>query len=207
MPAYVALPDDVSAPRPVVVAAHGAGDGPRYQCEFWRELLLARAFVLCPTGQPLGKSEEEGHYYKTHHELEREVLAAVEALRAEYGTHLAPGPFVYVAYSQGATMGALMLPAHGNLFSRIVLVEGGFEQWNVSAAKKLRTSGAERVLLVCGTRSCRRGAERSLEWLKKAGLEARLEMVPGGGHTYGGAVAERLQQSLAWVFDGDERFR
>ncbi len=205
-PAVVELPPDDGSCYPVVVAAHGAGDGPRYQCAFWRELLGERAIVLCPTGLPLGKSDEDGHYYKDHLELEREVLAAVSALRTEFADEIAPGPFVYVAYSQGATMGSLMLPPHGDVFQRLVLIEGGFEQWNVPIAKRFREAGGKRVLFACGTKGCNRGAERSAEWMKQAGLDARVEYVPGGGHTYGGAVGERMLSSLDWVLSGDPRF-
>jgi predicted esterase len=204
-PVLVSLPADRSKPSPVVVAAHGAGDGPRYQCEFWRELLEARTFVLCPTGVPFGNTDEEGHFFRNHLELEREVMNAAAALRAAYGDQIAPGPLVYAAYSQGATMGALMLPAHGDVFTRLILIEGGFSQWNVPIGRKFRGAGGERVLFACGTRSCNKGAERSAAWLEQAGLEARVEYVPGGGHTYGGAVGERVASSLDWVFEGDVR--
>jgi predicted esterase len=191
----------------VLVAAHGAGDGPRYQCEFWRELLRARAFVLCPAGVPLGSTEEEGHFYENHHELEREVLAAGQALRVTYGAKIAVGPWVYAGYSQGATMGALMLPAHGDVFPSLILIEGGGGQWNVAIAKKFVESGGKRVLFACGTQSCASGAARSASWLQQAGLAVRVEHVAGGGHTYGGQVGQRVAESLTWVFEGDERFR
>ncbi len=205
--AIVSLPEDMSSPRPVVLGAHGAGDGPRYQCEFWRELVEARVFVLCPAGLPLGKRDEDGHYFRDHNELEREVLAAVQALREKYGAKIAPGPMVYGAYSQGATMGALMLPKHGALFSRLILIEGGYSQWNVPIAKKFLASGGERVLFACGTKTCNAGAVKSAEWLEQAGLEARVEYEAGGGHIYGGTVGDRVRKSLDWLLEGDERFR
>jgi predicted esterase len=205
--AIVSLPESVTSPRPVILGAHGAGDGPRYQCEFWRALIAARAFVLCPAGLPLGKREEDGHYFRDHNELEREVIAAVGALRARYGAKIAPGPMVYGAYSQGATMGALMLPSHGDTFSRLVLIEGGYSQWNVPIAKKFLASGGERVLFACGTKTCNAGAVKSAEWLEQAGLEARVEYEAGGGHIYGGTVGDRVRKSLDWLLEGDARFR
>jgi predicted esterase len=207
LPAVVALPADWSRPRPALVAAHGAGDGARWQCEMWRHLLAARGFVLCPAGVPFGKDPEAGAFFRNHHELEREVLAALEALREAYGDALAPGPLVYTGYSQGATMGALMLVNHGDVFDRLVLVEGGYGEWNVSIAKRYGASGGQRVLFACGIRTCDTKARRSADALRRAGLDARVEYAEGAGHTYGGPVAEKVLMALDWVLEDDPRWR
>lgn len=206
-PAIVATPRDTSRLRPALVAVHGAGDGPQWQCAFWRELLEARAFVLCPTGVPFGSSPREGYFFRNHYELEKEVLAAVDAFRSTLGDRLEPGPLVYAGYSQGATMGALMLTAHGDVFPRLILIEGGYSEWNVSIAKKFAQSGGERILFACGIRSCRAKAERSAEWVSKAGLASRVEYAEGAGHTYGGLVADKLHAALDWVLEGDRRWQ
>lgn len=206
-PAMVALPADLSRPRPALVAAHGAGDGARWQCEMWRHLLAARGFVLCPAGVPFGKDPDAGAFFRNHHELEREVMAALAALREVYGDALAPGPLVYAGYSQGATMGALMLVNHGDTFDRLVLIEGGYSEWNVSIAKKYGASGGQRVLFACGIRTCDAKARRSADALRRAGLDARVEYAAGAGHTYGGAVAERVFGALDWVLEADPRWR
>lgn len=205
--AIVATPRDGSRPRPALVAVHGAGDGPQWQCAFWRELLEAKAFVLCPTGVPLGKSPREGYFFRNHYELEEEVLAAVEALRSTLGDRLEPGPLVYAGYSQGATMGALMLVAHGDVFPRLILIEGGYSEWNVSIAKTFAQGGGRRILFACGIRSCRTKADRSAEWAAQAGLASRVEYAEGAGHTYGGRVADKVHAALDWVFEGDRRWQ
>lgn len=207
LPAVLGLPRDSSRPRPVLVAAHGAGDGPRWQCELWRQLLAARGFVLCPAGVPFGKEPDTGYFFRNHHELEREVMAAVAALRAAYGEAVDPGPMVYTGYSQGATMGALMLVDHGDTFERLVLIEGGYGEWNVSIAKEYGSGGGRRVLFACGIRTCRNKAQRSAAALERAGLEARVEYAEGAGHTYGGPVAEKVFGALDWVLEGDPRWR
>lgn len=206
-PAIVATPRDESRPQPALVAVHGAGDGPQWQCAFWRELLDAKAFVLCPTGVPFGKSPREGYFFRNHYELEKEVLSAVEALRTTLGDRLEPGPLVYAGYSQGATMGALMLVAHGDVFPRLILIEGGYSEWNVSIAKKFAQGGGRRVLFACGIRSCRTKADRSAEWVAQAGVASRVEYAEGAGHTYGGRVADKVHAALDWVFEGDRRWQ
>jgi hypothetical protein len=110
---------------------------------------------------PFGKSPEEGFFFRNHHELEREVLAAVDALRQAFSGSLDPGPLVYTGYSQGATMGALMLVGHGETFPRIALVEGGYSEWNVSIGKKFEASGGQRVLFACGGSGCKTKADAS----------------------------------------------
>lgn len=206
-PARVALPADLRRPRPGWVAAHGAGDGPSWQCAFWRELLEARAFVLCPAGVPLGKTPDDGYFFRNHHELEREVLAAVEALRAAYPDALDPGPLVYAGYSQGATMGSLMLAAHGVSFDRLVLVEGGYGEWTVGSARRFAASGGQRVLFACGITTCKKKAELSAQALERAGISTRVVHAPGGGHTYGGSVGREVRGALGWILEEDPRWR
>lgn len=46
----VAVPEGIRAPAPVLVAVLGIGDTPEEQCDVWRELVGAHAFVICPRG-------------------------------------------------------------------------------------------------------------------------------------------------------------
>src|SRR4051812_27841009 len=45
-PALLFVPPGTSH-RPLLVAAHGAGGDPQWDCEYWRRLTSDRAFVLC----------------------------------------------------------------------------------------------------------------------------------------------------------------
>jgi predicted esterase len=103
---------------------------------------------------------------------------------------------VYVAYSQGATMGALMLVNHGTLFPHLLLIEGGSGEWSLSRARRFRATGGRSVAIVCGTSPCAARAKRSRAVLEKAGLRARAEHVEGGGHAYWGVVGERARAIL-----------
>lgn len=205
-PAVVAAPEPAAGPLPLVVAAHGAGDTPESQCEVWSELVRLRAVVLCPRGKPIGRGGQNGYFYANHHELERELVAALAALRAQFGERIAAGPGIYAGYSQGATMGALMILKHGAEFPRLALIEGGFDVWSIGRAKAYRAAGGRRVLIACGTGHCRKHADASARWLTASGVEARSEHVAGGGHAYWGRVAERVQNALPWLLEGDERW-
>jgi predicted esterase len=202
----VAVPQAGSTPKPLLIATHGAGDTPAWQCQLWQQLIGARGFVLCPAGVPFSRSRNSGYFYRNHHLLEREVLAAVKALRTAYAGRVDTEAAVYTGYSQGATMGALMVVNHAAEFSRLVLIEGGHHEWNVTVAKKYKRGGGQRVLFACGVRYCKRGADKSAGYLDTAGVPARVEYVEGAGHIYDGPVAERVLASFEWLVEGDPRW-
>jgi len=189
-----------AAPRPLLVAAHGAGGDPQWDCDYWRRLTRDRAFVLCLRGTALG-GHSPGYFYRDHHALGRELSAAAGAARAREPRILA-GSGVYAGFSQGASMGAQILPEHAATFPYAVLIEG-FTAWNVPLARRFLGAGGRRALLVCGSRQCSRVAEPSAHWLEVAGGQARFEMIEGAGHTPAGLVMRRVEAALAWLLAGD----
>jgi predicted esterase len=196
--AVVVVPPDSQA-KPLLVVAHGAGGDSAWQCERWGELARGRFFVVCPTGVALRRGEAGSYYYPDHFALEREVTAVVGAARARYGARIAREHGVYAGYSQGATMGALMVVAHGSEFSHLLLIEGGSSDWTLERARRYRSTGGESVFIVCGTPSCARHARASVPVLERAGLRATSAYAEGGGHTELGPVgdhAARLLESL-----------
>jgi pimeloyl-ACP methyl ester carboxylesterase len=201
------LPKEQLHQEPLVLAAHGAGDTAQSQCEVWREIIGACGAILCIAGTPIGPGESNGYFFKNHLELEKEMLAAVAALRTELGEHIDDRDGVYVSYSQGGAMGSLMLPAHGELFSRLVLVEGGAWDWTLKRGQQFASTGGRRILFACGTAGCNRGARRSVQVLASSGLTVRHLDVPGGGHAYWGTVAESVAQLWPWVIEDDPRWQ
>jgi predicted esterase len=207
-PAVLVLPDRLDAPRPVLIAAHGAGDGPEWQCETWQAIVRGRGFILCPRGVRLNAdpSAPSGYFYRNHFTLEREVLAAVAALKRAYAREADTSAIVYTGYSQGATMGVLMLVGHAEQFPRLILVEGGNGDFSGAIARRYKEGGGVRVLFACGGAHCNGRAQRSAHALNAQQVEARVAYAPGAGHTYGGAVAERVAQAFDWVVAGDARW-
>lgn len=210
--AVVSIPLGASSPRPLLVVTHGAGGRPEPHCAFWRALLAARGFILCPRGSLLGslsEPEDQGFFYRDHHALEREVTAAMAALRARFGELVDDRAPMYAGFSQGATMGALAFVKRPAIFARLVLIEGGSgeaDEWTISGARAFRETGGARVLFACGRPHCFLAAKRTITYLDKAGVEGRVVHAAGAGHTYGGAVAEAVQGALAWITEGDARW-
>ncbi|RYZ03974.1 MAG: hypothetical protein EOO73_25285 [Myxococcales bacterium] len=194
LPAVLFVPAGTE-PRPLVVAAHGAGGSPEWECEYWSRLLREQSFVLCLRGTSLGKSG--GYYYRTQYALEAELVAAERAARARE-PRITPGG-TYVGFSQGSSMGSAIIAKHGAKFSRLVLVEG-FERWNVPRARTFAKSGGKRILFACGTKECQAVATESARWIERGGVQVRVEYAPGAGHTPLGEVQERVTSALPWLF-------
>lgn len=201
-PAVLSFPATRRTREPVLVAAHGAGDVPAEQCRAWREILGDRGIILCVAG-PRVAVHSEGRYFPDHFALERIVFASLESFRRAFPEIAAADRVVYAGYSQGATMGALMLPEHGATCPRLALVEGGFDGWSLRRAQAFATNGGARVLFACGTRHCRERAEASAATLRHAGVAARVVSDLSAGHTYGGAVAHVLAKSIDWLLSDD----
>ena len=182
-------------PRPLVVAAHGAGGTPEWECEYWSRLLRERSFVLCLRGTSMGKSG--GYYYRTQHALEAELVAAEHAARAAE-PRILPDSGTYVGFSQGSSMGSAMIAKHGQRFPQLALVEG-FERWNIPRARAFAKAGGKRVLFACGTKECNAVATESARWLERGGIAARVEYAAGAGHTPTGEVEERIARALPWL--------
>ncbi|HEY3493485.1 MAG TPA: hypothetical protein VGK73_02320 [Polyangiaceae bacterium] len=211
--AVVSLPLGAATPRPLLVAAHGAGDRAEWHCELWRRIVGDRAFVLCPRGRRTDvrvPREEAAYYYPDHHALEREVLAAVAALGERYGEALDATRAVYTGFSQGAIQGALVIARNPGLFPRAALVEGGngfFDEWSPWAARRYRKAGGERVLFGCGSPYCVRSAERCAGYLEKADVLARVVHAEGAGHSYGPAMEAELTKHFDWLVADDPRWQ
>lgn len=203
--ALVRLPDGTGK-APVLLVTHGAGGTAEAHCELWARIVKGKALLLCVRGKARGPNPADGEYYPDHVTLERETFAALAALRARYSARIADGPVLYAGFSQGATMGALMLVDHAQEVTRLVLVEGGFADWSVARARAFRERGGERVLFVCGRKGCAGPAKISAYWFKLAGVPARVEYVPGAGHSHDERVEARILATLPWLLEGDARW-
>ena len=194
------------AKAPVLVVTHGAGGTAEQHCQLWSRIIKQRAILLCLRGRARGTDPADGEYYPDHRALERETFAALSALRARYADRIAEGGVYYAGFSQGATMGALMLVEHAAEVTRLVLVEGGFKDWSVARARAFREHGGERVLFVCGQKVCADEARKAAYWFKLAGVPAQLQHVAGAGHSHDARIEARIVLALPWLTASDVRW-
>lgn len=201
--AVVSIPLGAKDRRPVLVALHGNYDRPEWQCEVWRDIAGARAFVLCPRGVPRDDApkSEDRWTYATLERTERELQAALEALGNRFPLHAVTDRVVFTGFSLGAIQGRGILKRGSKRFARAVLTEGGYDGMSPSSAKALADAGVERVLFACGQSACVAGARVAIRSLERAGIEARV--VSGGnvGHTYDGRVAQAIQREWSFIVE------
>lgn len=208
----VSLPIGATSRRPILVATHDAGDRPEWQCHVWRGIVKNRGFVLCPRGYPTNPyvpPEHTGFFYTDHHSLGREISRAIDALVARFPDHVDKSAPAYAGFSQGAIQGAILLPNHPARFSRAALIEGGygfFQEWNIPVSERWKKNGGDRVLLACGRLKCAEQARTTAYYMRRGGLVPRVLYVEGAGHSYGGAMEQRVKESFEWLIEGDPRW-
>lgn len=196
---YVAPPVGSTEPRPIVVAVHGAVDDPGLICSAWRLVTDVYPFVVCPAGAPVGKST---YVWSTTAALDSAIDEALGAVRARFGDRISPGPAIYVAFSQGANMAGAVVGRTSGRFSRVVLTEGGYRAFDLSAAKRLASAGGERVLFTCSQPGCASSFEGSRQSLVAAKIQARVSYSGPHGHSMPPAVRESIHGSLPWLVEG-----
>ena len=201
--AVVAVPVGATAPQPIVLATHGNYDHPEWQCSTWRGIVGPSGFVLCPRGiaRPDSPSPDDVRFtYASNAALEVEIEAALAALRARFGAHVAEAPIVYAGFSLGAIMGVAIAARakHPGRYATMVLVEGGHDRWTPATARAFAGAGGKRVLFGCGQASCLLDAKRAAGHLERAAVATKIVGVKDAGHDYGGRVAREVQ--AAWPF-------
>jgi predicted esterase len=207
------VPLGATSPRPVLVVTHGAGGRPEAECAFFREIVKGQGFILCPRGYSLDPNlppEQQGFFYPDHRALEREVRAAMAALPGAFAGYVDEHGAIYAGFSQGATMGALVIIRRPVLFERAIFIEGGVgesDEWTIAGARAFFEGGGKRVLLACGRPRCFAAAQRTAGYLEKAGLACRAVHGAGAGHTWGGAVGAAVIDAFPWLVEGDPRWR
>jgi len=192
---------------PLFVITHGAGGQAEWHCGHYEVMLGPSASLLCLAGKRMvARDPTRGYYYPDHVVLSSEIVAAREAIREKHAEALLGDSDVYVGYSQGATMGALAVAGYGAFFTRLLLVEGGFDSWSPALARKYKGGGGQRVLFVCGTEHCHRQAAKAASFLSIAGVEVKILYAPYAGHRPDGPVALRVREGLPWLLEGDPRY-
>jgi pimeloyl-ACP methyl ester carboxylesterase len=207
--AVIAVPVGATGQRPVLVATHGNYDRPEWQCEVWGRIVGARGFVLCPRGvrRPDSPSRDDLRYeYGTAQALEREIDAGLSALRQRFPKNVAEGPVVLAGFSLGAILGVTLAARRPEVFSRLVLIEGG-DQWTLANARLFGRKGGQRVLFACSQPGCAASARVAVATLRKAEVMADEVKGKSEGHTYVGDVMARYSERFAWVVEGDPRWQ
>jgi pimeloyl-ACP methyl ester carboxylesterase len=161
-----------------------------------------------PVARPdAGRIRQVGFYPVDVASVEREVSAALGALKARYGAYVSDHDVVYAGFSRGAFLGASVAAKHPDRFRRLVLIEGGQSPWQAESATAFARGGGRRVLFVCGQPQCVDESEQASATLRAQKVEAKVVQGAGEGHGYKKQVKEELRRSFDWVIEGDPQWR
>ncbi len=200
--AVVAVPLGATEPRPILIGVHGASDRAEWACGGYRIATHDYPFVICPQGLPAGGDKfTPGGAAR----IARDIHAAIMSVRAEFGRYVAPGPLVYAGFSLGAIQGVPLVAATGAKYPRVVLIEGGDEEWTPAMAATFARTGGEMVLMLCASTSCS-GFERASQILKGAGMAAKVVPAGTGRHNLDGEMISVLSEHFPWVVQFDDRW-
>lgn len=186
----------------MVIATHGNYDRPEWQCAVWREIVGDSAFILCPRGIPRADSPSSSDVrftYASNQALEQELDAALAALRARFADYVDDSSPLYTGFSLGAIMGVSIAARTPARYPRLVLIEGGHDNWTTAAAKAFAKGGGQRVLFVCSQAYCAHDARRAGARLEKAGVVTSVVRGPDVGHRYDGPTAAETRKALPWL--------
>ncbi len=162
---------------------------------------------LCPRGEPRTDAPKAADRWTwgSYARVERELTAAVAALRAEYSEWAPEGPIVLTGFSLGAAMASRIARSDPSLYPRLVIVEGGYDAWYAGSVRDFAKRGGLRVLGACGQASCVERLRRLSRTFSAGSLAFRAVSGGAAGHTYADAVAVAVAVEWPWLCDGDPR--
>lgn len=139
--------------------------------------------------------------------VEKEIDAAIAAVRKVFPKHVAPGPVLYTGFSRGAFLGASIIAKSPSKFPRAILIEGGQSAWTDQTAAAFTKNGGKRVLFACGQPSCVAEAEPASQLLARANGATKIVHGEGEGHGYKRQVRDQIRAALDWVTDGEPAWK
>lgn len=188
-----------AAQRPLLLALHGDQENERDSAPFWGTASRAGWTVGLVRSSQARFSDAYGW-----DDIDLGAAELREHLETLRGASPEPdgAPVVLGAYSAGAevALNALLhdeLPADG-----LVLVSPWLAEPTEWAEALGRLEGrTPRFALIAGSEDAegREATESLTEAMQEAGLEFRLELVPGMGHDYPADFAARLSAALVWI--------
>ncbi len=200
-PASHAGPLDVSRPQPLVAVLHGNYDRPEWECDSWRDIVRAGAWVLCTRGvRREGTTLGEDRWtYRSPRAALAELRDATAVLRARYAGKVQEGVQVLAGLSLGAYYARQMAIDEPARFGRVVLIEGGGGGWTDATARRFVRGGGRRVVFACGQAGCAREARRAIAAIERARGQARLIYDREAGHNYSDRMLRELSESYRWI--------
>jgi hypothetical protein len=206
--ASVAVPLGATEPRPIVIALHGDADRPEWQCGTWVGIAKSHPFVLCPRGvlRKDLKLEPARYGWGGVEDGEKELRAALHALKGRFAKHVAPGSVVMAAFGAGVKQAAWVVRQEPSFFARVIFVGAGPDDWSAGFAGLFAAGHGRRMLFVCSDPECKTESEHYLMMARGAGTDAKLLDAGEIGRQLDPRVASAISPEFWWIVDDDSRY-
>ncbi len=181
-------------PRPLIVVLHGYGDKPEANAPYYRKVAAEiGAIVAAPSALRPGP-RGQGFSWTFRDEAEWWVLRAIERISAEHA--IDPERVILAGFSQGAGVALAVGLKHPGRFAGLLPIAGHYERHLMPAPE----DGGPRIYLLTGELDPARATfEKAHQAFEAAGLETRLRIVSGLGHSYPFRPVKEFRTALAFL--------
>jgi predicted esterase len=199
----VSPPTGATEPRPVVVAIHGLGDRPEWECGAWRAVFGPRPFIVCPHGE----AWTVNYRWRSSDHVRAAIDELLDASQARFGAYMDREHAVYAGFSQGAILGARVVRGDPQRFPYVILQEGFPDDLGSPGyAGAYKRGGVRRVLLGCSQGGCVGKRAPIRDVFVRAGVDSRVNYAGNQGHTINEAVFASLRRDLPWLLADDPKW-
>ena len=196
----VQVPGSPQPPYPQLVAIHGNGFNPRHSATGWASAAEAGWLVFHPVAKRL--VGYGSHWWDTHEEsratIEEQAGEALQRYPIDYGRVILGG------FSKGGEV-AMVLALLGWRGAKgfITVGAGGYYHLEPGRWRPLLESippGLRGVAMYSPYDLGRAGGvNQTLEWIRSAGIEIRLEKYPAEGNVFPEDFSERFDQAVEFI--------
>lgn len=166
------VPIGITVARPLLAILMPLTATPRADCESLGTTVRTNHFVLCYPVEPSPASASDT---SRQNRVEAGLLKRVDATLSKYPNYIAPKQLALVGVGLEASSVAPIVRRSPEHFTRVGLLDGGFEAWtNVDSARFVQ-AGGKALLAVNSDERRRPQAMRVTATIKALGVRVRLE--------------------------------
>ena len=187
--------------KPVIIYLHGRGGNPEEGCRQWAKVATEFGWLLCPAGQENRGPGSHG-WGNDPINSQKNVMGALNALRAKFGRKVQLYGNVLMGFSEGAFIAQNVGQHEPKTFNRWLIVAScdryfGYDKAVLDDARKK----LKRIYLWTGeTDMVVKESQATFEHLKGLGVNVKLNVAQGYGHEIPAATMQQnYRKALRWL--------
>jgi hypothetical protein len=187
------VPVGATRPRPIVMLL--AANAER-ECTSVYGAFERRVFVFCPKLElpavDAGRVDRRGP-----------LRALLRELKQKFTAHVASGSVALIGVGKYTEDVLGLVREEPSFFSRVVLVDGGYERFSSAEASLFSSRGGKKLLFVCGTQACRVQAGHVSVIAQRSDVDAKVSDYDAANSP---ELGKMLAPNLAWLLADDARW-